>query len=76
MHKQPSTKINKAQVKLKSIQSKIFMYFLKHTLKHKSIQKQEGKFHAMSILEKFILAASIAAARVAIPKIKHNLIKT
>ena len=26
MHKQPSTKINKAQVKLKSIQSKIFMY--------------------------------------------------
>ena len=31
MHKQPSTKINKAQVKLKSIQSKIFMYFLKHT---------------------------------------------
>ena len=34
MHKQPSTKINKAQVKLKSIQSKIFMYFLKHTLKH------------------------------------------
>ena len=34
MHKQPSTKINKAQVKLKSIQSKIVMYFLKHTLKH------------------------------------------
>ena len=31
MHKQPSTKINKAQVNLKSIQSKIFMYFLKHT---------------------------------------------
>ena len=48
MHKQPSTKINKAQVKLKSIQRKIVMYFLKHTLKHilKIFQEYFKNIHA------------------------------